>query len=277
MTHSYLEPTDIFAEKGLDALRLWVAGSVNTQDIFSNPPPQLSDLRSALLFAAMEIKINLDPQLECVVNTATEDQYGMYFDPDAFWSDRTFSIALFEELREHGIRNLNRGATMRFLEEAREEIAWVKNETRRLELHLENAQKLIVQKLRKSFYYRPTPRNLKIAHALVSYVEDDVVKVREDDDEDMLDDTDDVELAQRRARSGTPEPGEMGRYEIDDEELEASEEREAKDRGEDGDESSSVADGEEEKENIKVEDDVEMVDDGREDSVVAASWGNLRL
>ena len=28
---------------------------------------------------------------------------------------------------------------------------------------------------------------------------------------------------------------------------------------------------------VKVEEDVEMVDSGREDSVVAGSWGNLRL
>ncbi|KAM3423041.1 hypothetical protein BST61_g510 [Cercospora zeina] len=283
MTRSYLEPTDIFAERELDALRLWLAGSVTKQDFFSNPPPQLADLHSALMCAVMEIKIQLDPQLECVINMATEDQYSMDFDPEAFWSDRTFSIALFEEIREHGIRKLDRGATMRYLEEAREEIGWVKNETRRLEVHLENAQKLIVQKLRTSFYYHPTPRKLSVVHALVPYVEDDVVKVREDDeneddDEDMLDDTDDAEVMERRVRSRTPEPGEMGRYDITDEEFEDNDEGEVKGREEDGEESSSVADGEEEKENIKVEGAVEMVDDGRrEDSVVATSWGNLKL
>ncbi|GIZ46125.1 hypothetical protein CKM354_000926400 [Cercospora kikuchii] len=278
MSRSYLEPTDIFAEKGLDAVRIWLAGFNYTQDFFSNPPPKLTDLHSALMCAVMEIKIQLDPQLECVVNSATEEQYGMEFDPDAFLSDRTFSIELFEEIREHGIRALERATTMRYLEEAREEIAWVKNETRRLELHLDNAQKLIQQKLRRRFYYRPTPRKQNVSHALVPYVEDDFVKVRGDDEDEMLDDTDDAESAERRARSRTPEPGEMGRYDVYDEDYDFSEEGEIKEEeGEEKTECSHVVDDEDGKESIKVEKDVEMVDSGREDSVVAGSWGNLRL
>lgn len=105
-----------------------------------------------------------------------------------------------------------------------------------------------------------------------------MVKVREDDDEDeMLDDTDDAESAERRARSRTPEPGEMGRYDVYDEDYDFSEEGEIKEEERERGGSSSGFDDEDGKENIKVEEDVEMVDSGREDSVVAGSWGNLRL
>ncbi|KAI5367806.1 hypothetical protein Slin15195_G029390 [Septoria linicola] len=281
MARCYLDPSNVFAERGLDSLRLWLAG-YDRRDVLTNPPPRLSDMHSALMAAVMQIKIRLDPQLEYIVNTATEQQYGMQFDPESFWSERMFNLDAIEEMREAGIRALDRGRTMRYLEEARDEIEWVRNEIRRFEVHLDNAHKLITQKLRQRFVYRATPRK-RVEYSLVPYVEEDTIQVKED--EEMLDDE---HLAERRARSRTPEPGEMSRYdddydfshgEIKEEGSEDGEGKDAEIKTEQLTSEEALCSDSEEKENQPAEEKGHVHKEGeRKDSVLATlSWGYLRL
>lgn len=276
MPRCYLEPTGDRDDKGLDTVRLWLTGFITADDdFFTNPPPRIEDLHSGLICAAMEIKVRLDPQLEYVVNTALEDQCSIELDPASFWSKRKFDLEALERISEPGIRLLNRGLTMRYLEDARSEIEWVNHEIRRLEVHCDLASKLIGAKVRTSFSYRPTKRVEDLERALVPDVERDGLVLRkeqgrmkgdEDEDEDMLDqdvDADAAADARRRERSRTPEPGETSEYN----DYDLSEE------GEVGEEDAAMGDeDEEDKENVEV-----GGSSGRADSVVHASWGDLRV
>lgn len=216
----------------------------------------------------MELKINLDPQLEYIVHTAGESQYGMELHPQNFWSGRKFDLEKIEAIREPGIRALNRADVMRHLEHGRSEIYWIKNEGRRLEVHCDNARKLIEQKLRNSFVYRATPRQ-EVEHASVPFVEEDelVLAGTKEEDDEMLDDE---EYAERRARSRTPEPGEMSRY---DDDYELDEDTVNSDEVE---QDQAMSDEDENKENGEDEGRVKE-ESGRNDSVVAGSWGGLTI
>lgn len=230
----------------------------------------------------MELKLNLDPQLDYLIQTATtEAHYGLSFPEESkFLSGRKLDLDMIEGIREPGIRALGRADVMRYLENGKYEVEWTKNEIRRLEVHCEVAQKLIGLELRRSFVYRATPREEgKVKYALVPLVSEDEAVLQHareqagNDDEEMLDDE---EYAERRARSRTPEPGEMSRYEDD---YQFSEEGEV--QSQELQESQEVGmsdDGDVGKENANGEGVVTSKEEvGRSDSIVAAvSWGGLR-
>ena len=237
----------------------------------------------------MELKLNLDPQLEYLIQTASsESTYCLTFPEESkFLSSRKIDLDMIESIREPGIRALSRAEVMKYLEDGKYEVQWTTNEVRRLEVHCEVAQKLISQGLRRSFVYRATPREGKVKHALVPIVGADEEVLRcgsmVESDEEMLDDE---EYAERRARSRTPEPGEMSRY---DDDYQFSEEGDVKADSQESQESQGSQesqasqelgmsdDEDEEKENTNGESVVTSKEE-RSDSVVPAmSWGGLRV
>jgi hypothetical protein len=157
---SYLATSADPTERGLDEIKDWLRGHVTRPDFFTTtPPPALADLQLAIRYATAELDQLLDPQLEACIHAAGDRQHSIELDEYDFWDGRKFDVAALTRVGGgHRLLTLDRRRATQMLELLRDEIAWVTNETRRLELHMKIASELKSSKVRQSFVYRPTPR-----------------------------------------------------------------------------------------------------------------------
>lgn len=173
----YLETTSNIDDAGLNEIKTWLQGYITRADFFTNPPPKLADLRAGLKCAVQEILLRLDPELEAEIHRAGEPQYSIETDQDDFFEARQY---IFEDIQGNRPAYLNRKDAQDWLEIARDEIAWMTNETRRLAVHIKNAAEQKRLRIRNSFVYYPTKRK-EPCFSKVPFVQSD-----EEEDAEML-------------------------------------------------------------------------------------------
>lgn len=127
----------------------------------------LTELQRALHLAILEISMHLDPHLECAATIAGGDKYCIAVDMDDFYAGRDGEIKslvdLDDEDRDAVIATYDRDAVCDALEQAREEIGWLENEGRRLEVHMEVADTMKRSRLRNRFVFRPLTRGWSVS------------------------------------------------------------------------------------------------------------------
>ncbi|CAK4031154.1 Hypothetical predicted protein [Lecanosticta acicola] len=159
--------------------------SCTPADLLHNAPFPLSILHQAVHIAVTEIRQRLDPELEAVIHMAGEKQHNVAVEEGRFWDRRLDVDALVPSaIQSHGYQE-----TVWLLEECRDEIAWLENETRRLETHCEIARQLVMTGERKAFVFRPNPRKDFVKKKKSDGEEDAKLNIKKgtEEDEEMLD------------------------------------------------------------------------------------------
>ncbi|KAF7194453.1 hypothetical protein HII31_04258, partial [Pseudocercospora fuligena] len=178
---------------------------ITRPDYLTNPAPPLEHLQTGLTLACKEISQILDLQLESVIRAAKQPDCCIEVEENDFWESR---IIDFDGMLENGakdIRAMDEEDVIAFLEASKDEIEWIKNEMRRLDLHIDNARDAIREGRRKSFTYRPTPRKVGEVVSAPSEIADAAADEFKEEVKEKL-----VEfLDARQERSKTPQR-EMG-------------------------------------------------------------------
>ncbi|KXS95406.1 hypothetical protein AC578_6770 [Pseudocercospora eumusae] len=141
----------------VEELKQWLRGFITRPDYLTNPSrPPLAHLRTALTLACKEISQILDLQLETLIRVAKQRDSCIEVPENDFWESRTID---FDGILENKGKDLREeDDVVACLEAARDEIEWMRNEMRRLDVHVDNARDAIREGWRRSFVYRPTPR-----------------------------------------------------------------------------------------------------------------------
>ncbi|KAK4633920.1 hypothetical protein CLAFUR0_03697 [Fulvia fulva] len=220
MTTSYLATSLNFGNppfSRLNELKNWLKGYITTPDFFTKEPRHaLDDLHAALLAVAKEIGMKLDPELEATIHTAGDESHSIQCDEDSFWTTRVLDVHKLCTTGLIGIKTLSRERVIALLLIARDEVQWVANEIRRLDVHCKNAADLKGCKNRESFSYYPSPRkelaadlkNLKGSGVMVRLdgkavdVDDmdELLDGSEIKDEDMIDAEKEIEEERRDSK-----------------------------------------------------------------------------
>lgn len=182
---SYLPPSPGGAPED-EELKIWLQGHITRLDYLTNPQPPLRSLRTALTIASKEIINVLDPSLDAAIHCAIAPETSIEVEEAHFYASRIVDFESLFENSAHVINKMDAEIVIGFLEAARDEIGWMRNETRRLELHIDNAREMRRMQLRKSFSYAPTPRK----HGEVASAPSPIAEAaaEEAEDEEMLDD-----------------------------------------------------------------------------------------
>lgn len=171
---SYLSSNPNAPIFGVNALKLWLKGDITTPGFLSSDNGgyvdkggrdqfSLQELHQALFLAILEISLKLDPKLECVATQASGLKYCIAIDFDEFYEGRDTEVKSLVDLdsgkRDEIISTYDREATCEVLEQAREEIGWLENQGRRLEVHMETADAMKRARSRIAFVFRPLERS----------------------------------------------------------------------------------------------------------------------
>lgn len=242
---SYLNATPGTPVYGIEALKLWLKGDITTPNFLISHNGSYTDaggrdtftmteLHRALYLGILEISNSLDAAIEFGVAKASGEIYGINVEVEEFWEGRDAEVKSLVDIdmvrREERVREYDRNATCEVLEQVKEEIGWLENEGRRLDVHMEIAEMLKRAKLRRRFVFRPLARGWAVGKRVrdVEMGERDVevaeegdsleVQVGEDEDE-MLDvgdgvvDEESLARARRRREERVEEQGKAARKE----------------------------------------------------------------
>ena len=145
------------ADEKLDKLIAFLSSHVPLNGFFENNSFEIQHLRTALHKARAEIYGKLDIELEALIDIANEPEYSVEADKRKMYEAR---VTDWENLMSTEIDSFGEEKTIEYLKDARTEIAWLKREASRLEVHVQNAREVKEHKdgHRKSFSYHPTER-----------------------------------------------------------------------------------------------------------------------